>query len=84
MDGSLFFSPRSFPYPSEQSCPECGQMFQARTTGAGAEELCDTCYEAQFQPLKTPRWKTSGRRPRALRLPGMGRPRRPRGWSITP
>ncbi len=84
MDGSLFFSPTNSPYPGEQPCPECGQMFQPRTADAGAEELCDTCYEAQFEPLKTPRWKTNGRRPRALRLPGMARSRHTRGSSMTP
>ncbi len=51
MEGSLFIPanrPRRRP---GLVCTDCGQLFRPRRIGDGIEELCDLCYEAQFQPL---------------------------------
>lgn len=70
MEGSRFIPPNQ---PSNQVCPECGQEFQPRLLGEGSEELCDTCYDAQFQPLHVPKWQRAQRKPHAPRLPAWHR-----------
>ena len=59
MEGVLFV-PADRPHrPPELVCADCGQLFRARRIGDGTEELCDRCYEAQFNgavrpPTRTP------------------------------
>ncbi len=66
MEGSRFIPPDQ---PSHQVCPECGQEFQPRLPGEGLDELCDTCYDSQFQPLHLPKWQRAQRKPHPPRLP---------------
>ena len=77
MEGSPLLPPEG----PEQLCPECGQSFRSRQVGDAVDELCDTCYDAQFQPLRLPRWKKTERKPHTLRLPSLPRPRRAHGTS---
>jgi len=66
MEGSLFVPPNRPNRQSEQICTECGQSFRPRQIADGAEELCDICYQAQFEPPRhMPRWQahSQGRRP---------------------
>ncbi len=79
MEGSRFIPPDQ---PAHQVCPECGQEFQPRDVGEGLDELCDTCYDAQFEPLNLPKWQKAQRRPRAPRLPAVARPRRAHGAGV--
>lgn len=51
MEGVLFIPPNRTRRTPEFVCADCGQLFRPRSIGDGAEELCDGCYEAQFQPL---------------------------------
>ncbi len=51
MEGVLFIPPNRTRRNPELVCADCGQLFRPRWIGDGAEELCDNCYEAQFQPL---------------------------------
>ncbi len=49
MEGVLFI-PLNRPHrPPELVCADCGQLFRPRRVGDGAEELCDRCYQAQFE-----------------------------------
>ena len=51
MEGVLFI-PLNRPHrPAELVCADCGQLFRPRRIADGTEELCDRCYQAQFQPL---------------------------------
>ena len=84
MEGSLFLPPNGSSNRHEQLCPECGQLFQPRQVGDGLDELCDTCYDAQFQPLRLPRWKKGERKPHSLRMPALTRPRRTQGPGFAP
>ncbi len=51
MESALFIPPHRAERPPELVCTDCGQLFRPRWIGDGAEELCDRCYEAQFEPL---------------------------------
>lgn len=33
-------------------CAECGELFEARGGTNGGEELCDYCFEGQFEPSR--------------------------------
>lgn len=47
---------------TEQLCADCGRRFQPRAVGEGAEEVCDSCYDAQFEPPRLRHWqKPTGR-----------------------
>ena len=61
MEGALFIPPNRPSRRPEQLCAECGRAFRLRRVGEGAEELCDTCYEAQFEPHRLRHWQKSGR-----------------------
>jgi hypothetical protein len=76
MEGSLFNPPGANLENSEQPCPECGQPFRPRLVGDGVDELCDTCYDAQFEPLHIAKWQKLARRRPPMRLPSSGRSRR--------
>jgi len=52
MEGILFIPPNRPHRSPELVCTECGKPFRPRQVADGAEELCDPCYEAQFQPLR--------------------------------
>ncbi len=59
-------------HPREQICVECGHRFQPRPAGedpAGEdnEELCNLCYEAQFQPTRLRHWQELEHHPRQPR-----------------
>ena len=64
---SLFLPLHDRPNRSiEQLCAECGRIFRPHQLSEGAELLCDTCYEAQFNPSGLRHWqKTEGRLHRA-------------------
>ncbi len=40
--------------PNSQTriCAECGEVFEARGTTNGGEELCDYCFEGQYEPSR--------------------------------
>ena len=76
MEGSKFSFPDKFAPRPEEHCPECGQLFRPRLIGDGVEELCDTCYEAQFQPMHLSKWQKMACKPRSVRPQGTKRPRR--------
>jgi hypothetical protein len=42
----------------EHICEECGRAFRARLL---EDVVCDTCYEAQFEPGRLRRWQRSNR-----------------------
>ena len=79
MEGSFFSLPGNDHENPEQICADCGQIFQPRSVGDGAEELCDTCYDAQFQPLRVAKWQRIEKKRRAIHLPGPRRIRRANG-----
>ncbi len=56
MEGVLFIPPNPDRRP-DQLCAECGRSFRPRALGDGAEELCDTCYDAQFEPRHIKHWQ---------------------------
>jgi hypothetical protein len=58
MEGVLFIPPNRRP---EETCAECGRTFRPLRLGDGTEELCDTCYEAQFEPRRLHHWQKPGR-----------------------
>ncbi len=60
MEGSRFIFHDSSSQHPDQVCTDCGQVFEPRRVGDGAEELCDTCYEARFQPLHSAKRHLSG------------------------
>ncbi len=45
----------------DQICGECGRAFRPRLLEDVAEDLCDTCYDAQFEPRRLRRWQRSNR-----------------------
>jgi|GEM_PF-4005181 len=61
MEGVLFIPPNRPSRRSDQVCAECGRTFRPRHVGEGIEELCDTCYEAQFEPRRLHLWQKAGR-----------------------
>ena len=62
MEGVLFIPPNRPSRRADQICAECGRSFRPRRAGEGAEELCDNCYEAQFEPRRLRHWqKPAGR-----------------------
>ncbi len=62
MEGVLFIPPNRPNRRPDQICSECGLAFRPRRVGEGAEELCDTCYETQFEPRRLRHWqKPAGR-----------------------
>lgn len=76
MEGSPFNPPGAIRENSEQPCPECGQPFRPRQVGDGVDELCDTCYEAQFEPLHLAKWQKIQKRRPPMRLPNSERAQR--------
>ncbi len=63
MEGVLFIPPDRPDRRPEQTCVECGRSFRPRSVGDGVEELCDTCYEAQFEPRRLRHWQKGLGRP---------------------
>jgi len=62
MEGALFIPPNRPSRRPEQECSECGRSFRPRAIGDGVEELCDDCYDAQFEPRRLRHWqKLNGR-----------------------
>ena len=61
MEGALFIPPNRPQRRPEVSCAECGQLFRPRNVADGAEELCDRCYEAEFEPVRLRHWQQPGR-----------------------
>jgi len=61
MEGALFIPPNRSDRRSDQICTECGRTFRSHRVGEGAEELCDTCYDAQFEPRRLHLWQKPGR-----------------------
>jgi len=62
MDGVLFTPPNGPDHRRDQICADCGRSFPARPAGDGAEELCENCYRAQFEPRRLRHWqKPAGR-----------------------
>ena len=55
MEGSLFIPPDRPRRGPERTCVECGGLFRPRRVADGVEELCDTCYQAQFQRVRVRR-----------------------------
>jgi hypothetical protein len=49
MEGSRSHSPVQLERCVEQTCSQCGRTFRPHITGDGAEELCDLCYDAEFE-----------------------------------
>jgi protein-arginine kinase activator protein McsA len=68
MQGSQLFPPDGSHRKAEQECPECGQTFEPLLMDDGSEELCETCYQAQFQPLHVAKWQRLVKQPRSARL----------------
>lgn len=50
MADPLSIPPSQFEQRQEQTCGQCGRSFRPRCVGDGAEELCDFCYDAEFEP----------------------------------
>ena len=63
MEGVLYNSPNRPRGNPEIICAECGQTFRSRRVADAAEELCDNCYDAQFQPLRLRYWQKPTRLP---------------------
>ncbi len=62
MEGVLFIPPDRPDRNSNQICADCGRAFRPRPASEGAEELCDNCYQAQFEPRRLRHWqKPAGR-----------------------
>ena len=62
MEGGLFIPPDRPNRRFDQICAECRRAFRPRLLGDGAEELCDDCYTAQFEPRRLRHWqKANGR-----------------------
>ena len=62
MEGVLFIPPDRPDRNSNQICADCGRAFRPRPGAEGAEELCDNCYQAQFEPRRLRHWqKPAGR-----------------------
>lgn len=61
MEGPLFIPPNRPQRRPEVICAECGQTFRPHSAADGAEELCDQCYEAQFEPMRIRHWQREGR-----------------------
>ncbi len=62
MQGVQFTPPNRSNRRSDEVCAECGRGFRPREAADGAEELCDNCYEAQFEPRRLRHWqRPSGR-----------------------
>jgi formylmethanofuran dehydrogenase subunit E len=36
----------------KRTCAECGELFETRGGTNGGEELCDYCFEGQFEPSR--------------------------------
>jgi len=62
MEGALFIPPNRPNRRPEQECSECGRSFRPRSVGDGAEELCDDCYDAQFELRRLRHWQKPGGR----------------------
>ena len=61
MEGVLFIPPNRPHRNPDRTCVECGRAFRPRRGGEGAEELCDPCYDAQFEPRRMHLWQKLGR-----------------------
>ncbi len=57
MEGSLFIPPNRPQRSPDLICAECGQTFRPRRVSDGVEEMCDLCYESQFEPLRLRHWQ---------------------------
>jgi hypothetical protein len=69
MEGSQLFPSDRSAGPTEQKCPECGQSFEPVQLDPdnGSEQLCETCYQAQFEPLHLAKWQRLAKQPRNMR-----------------
>jgi hypothetical protein len=70
MESSRFIPPEGSGSNAEQNCPECGQRFERLQVEGESEEVCETCYQAQFEPLHLPKWQRLAKQPRAARPQG--------------
>ncbi len=70
MESSRFIPLEGFRKTAEQECPECGQTFEPLQVEGESEEVCETCYQAQFEPLHLAKWQRLVKQPRAVRAQG--------------
>lgn len=59
MEGAQFIPPHRINLRLDQICAECRRTFRPRLLGDGAEEICDECYTAQFEPRRLRHWQKS-------------------------
>lgn len=57
MEGVLFIPPDRPNRGPDRACAECGRAFRHRYVAENSEELCDACYEAQFEPRRLRHWQ---------------------------
>ncbi|MGH9776617.1 MAG: hypothetical protein ACRD50_16925 [Candidatus Acidiferrales bacterium] len=82
MEGPLIIPPNRPERQPERACGDCGQFFRPRPVGDGYEELCDTCFTAQFEPRHIRKWEKISKRSHALKMPAVARVRRERrSWA---
>ena len=63
MEGAHSDPPNQFEQGPEQVCGQCGHSFRPRRVGDGVEELCDFCYDAEFEPASHPsKWEALPKR----------------------
>ena len=70
MESSRFIPLHGNRGTAEQICPECGQRFEALQIENEIEEVCETCYQAQFEPLHLAKWQRLEKQQRILRPQG--------------
>jgi len=67
MEGVHFNPPNRPDTRVHQLCTECGYLFESRPNAEGAELICDTCYQAQFEPVRISKWQRMVARMRSPR-----------------
>lgn len=53
--------------PARAVCSECGVAFETRHNAAAVEMICDSCYSAQFEPVRIHHWQRIPHRLRRAR-----------------
>jgi DNA-directed RNA polymerase subunit RPC12/RpoP len=67
MEGVHFFPPNRPDNRMHQVCTECGHIFESRPDAEGAEIVCDSCYQGQFEPMRVSHWQRVPARLRSAR-----------------